>query len=584
MARDTGPQSHKSRPVRRIAALRNAEANGFRHAFRSLKEIARSLGNARAVRRPSVALAVRIAPTPVDPNGVRRQLMCLALILNLLVWAGAASGVHYPKTGGAGFATDVTFVTRPVGGISWLISSFLDWLTSSTGPVDRNASVSSIQISPVKLVGHQGQHVGFTAIGLDSSRAIAHGATFSWTANNTNLQIDADGGQAVLMSAGLVWVTATCGGASARVPVLIKSGPQRLQSDAEYRAEQSELNEDGSGSGVGALIDRLSDSLAPTAHAQSGGGDSSDFLYDELYSQARNLVGSPRNVASEPTRIGPVLPEGSNFELAIPFKLPPARGLSAGVALAYNSRSVWGRHGNAITFNPVNTWPYLGFSISFGRIVTYGSDPNTKFLFIDSDGTRRYLGAGLAGGSNTLQANDGSHLVYVGNAFNGTLYYPNGASKTFTTVNNRLLVVQVNDCNGNYLTISYVSQPSASCSNGGGSYGYAWDQAINSIKDTEGRIMAFQYDSCNLLTAITVPGFNNTSQGAVLAQFDYVTTNISTSFSGLTLENMPAAGNSVVELSHIYFPGSQTGATSPIPHTGSSITCRSSARWASTAV
>jgi RHS repeat-associated protein len=518
------------------------------------------LSDARSPRRlVSAARAFARRFRRIPGNGLRRQLACLVLILNLLAWVGGASSVGHRKTDASELATKVQVATRPVSGISSLISSFQDWLTSSTTPVDRNASVSSIRISPVKMVGHQGQHVSFTAIGLDSSGATAHGATFSWTANSANLQVDGDGGQALLLNPGLVWVTATCGGASARVPVLIKSGPQRLQSDVECRAEQSELNEDGSGSGVGALIDRLTESLAPTAHAQSGGGDSADFLYDELYTQPRNLVGSPRNVAVEPTRIGPVLPEGSNFELAVPFSLPPSRGLSAGAVLGYNSRGVWGRHGSAITFNPVNTWPYLGFSISFGRIVTYGSDPNTKFLFIDSDGTRRYLGTGLAGGSNTLQTSDGSHLVYVGNAFNGTLYYSNGASRTFTTVNNRLLCVQVNDCNGNYLTISYVSQPSASCSSGGNSYGYAWNQAISAVKDTEGRIMAFQYDSCNLLTAITVPGFNNTSQGAVLAQFDYVTANISTSFSGLTLENVPAAGNSVVELSHIYFPATQTG-------------------------
>src|SRR5262249_38979759 len=151
----------------------------------------------------------------------------------------------------------------------------------------------------------------------------------------------------------------------------------------------------------------------------TGGDDSNDFLYDELYTVPANIVGAPPNRAMDSSRIGAVLPEGSNFEFSVPIETLPGRGLPLSMGLAYNSR-LWAKHGSAITFNAVNTWPYVGFTLSFGRIVTYGPSNALKYVFVDSDGTRRFLGTGgTAGQIVTLQTNDGSHITYVGNATSG---------------------------------------------------------------------------------------------------------------------------------------------------------------------
>jgi len=48
------------------------------------------------------------------------------------------------------------------------------------------------------------------------------------------------------------------------------------------------------------------DKLAPTVHAQSGGGYSGDFQYDEVWGEPRNPVGMPRNRVMDASRIGPV--------------------------------------------------------------------------------------------------------------------------------------------------------------------------------------------------------------------------------------------------------------------------------------
>ena len=52
-----------------------------------------------------------------------------------------------------------------------------------------------------------------------------------------------------------------------------------------------------------------------------------------MWSEPRNLVGSPRNRVTTASAIGSVLPEGSNFEFSVPLDGLSGRGLSAGIAL-----------------------------------------------------------------------------------------------------------------------------------------------------------------------------------------------------------------------------------------------------------
>lgn len=278
---------------------------------------------------------------------------------------------------------------------------------------DRTAKVSIIRIEPGRLVAYQNQPINFSAIGLDRFGQIAHGARFEWFSSDDNkLEID-DSGQATAIGTGVVWVAARTRYVSARVPVLIRPGARPLQTDEEWKADQDQLKPDGtltgSASGMGELIDSLIDKLAPTVHAQTGGGDSGDFLYDELWSEPRNLVGSPRNRAMDSSAIGAVLPEGSNFEFSVPIASLPGRGLPLSVVMNYNSRSIWSRHGSAVTFNAVNSWPYLGFTLSFGRIVTYPSGSNTKFILIDSDGTAL---SGLGTGRHDYYLSDERRIAY----------------------------------------------------------------------------------------------------------------------------------------------------------------------------
>ena len=307
------------------------------------------------------------------------------------------------------------------------------------------------------------------------------------------------------------------------------------------------------------FVSSLLDKLAPTAHAQSSWPD--DFAYDELWSDPRNLVGSPRHLIGEPTRTGAVLPEGSNFEFAVPLVGLGGRGLATNLTLYYNSR-LWSRRNNSVAFDAITGWPGPGFSLGFGRVVFYptggGGNPPGKYLLIDPDGTRHYLGSGNWGSTGSYQTSDGSHIKFIGNAQNGgTLIYKDGTYVSITPVNNRLVPTQILDTNGNYIQIAY--KPDCYYDQSGGHCGVFPPASIDYISDTLGRLIEFQYDSAGKLTSITMPGFGGTSQNPVtqtIARFDYQSLSISYNFSGLTVERAP--GNSNV-LKHIYFPATNTG-------------------------
>jgi RHS repeat-associated protein len=501
-----------------------------------LRTVRRSAGFARKVFR----------------RGTRRRLACLGLILSLLMWPGPTVG-QLPALA----STLIDAASDTVRSAPPFVKWFFRRRVAARRPetlADRIAAVSAILISPQRFVGYQAQTVTFRGLPTDLAGRTIQGVRFTWeSANPDKVQID-DSGNATFLQPGLTTIICRAGLITAIARVLVKPGQRRLQTEAEWNADQESLIGDGRSpddgpTGVASALSSLLENLAPTAYAQGGGGIN-DFLYDELWSEPRNLTGSPRNRVIEPTRIGAVLPEGSNFEFAVPIESLGGRGLGSSLTLHYNSR-VWSRHGSAVTFNAVNGWPFAGFSLGFGRIVTYGTPSSTKYVLVDSEGTRRYLGVGSSSTTATYQTADGSHITFVGSATNGgTMYFNNGTSVTITVVNNLLLPTQITDSNGNYEQIAY--KPSYQ--------GFA-PLAIDYVTDSLARVIQFQYDSNFNLTSITAPGVGGTTENPVtrtLAQFDYQSRSLTYNFSGLTVENA-TSGQTLNTLRHVYFPVTQTG-------------------------
>ena len=244
-------------------------------------------------------------------RGLRRKLVCFAIILNLLVWPtpGLAS---QNILGFASRALDVR-----VGFNSSYEAYFLSSLFSQAASApqhetmaDRASAVAHIRLNPVKFVGYLDETITFTALATDFLDRTIQGVKFSWEESDqaNKLSID-EAGRATFLQPGLARITCRAGSAVATAAVLIKPGHRPIQTDAEWRADQASLsvtgNSNGSSSQPGQdFFSSLLDRLAPTAYAQNGPYYGNDFAYDQLWSEPRNLVGSPPNRAIEPTALG----------------------------------------------------------------------------------------------------------------------------------------------------------------------------------------------------------------------------------------------------------------------------------------
>jgi YD repeat-containing protein len=493
-----------------------------------------------------------------------RKLVCFALIFNLLLWPGQASTMYSVSQLGSSIGYSITTLSTGPLRISSAIFKLLFGsprrAQQAERLADRLAAVTHIRISPGKFVGYEGGSLTLTAHPTDYLDRTIQGVKFIWESSNTDkVEID-DMGRARFLKPGLARITCRAGSFEATTLVLVRPGHRLPQTDDEWRADQSSLRAnaehsnsfDGSDSKVG-LLSSLLEKLSPSASAQSFWPN--DLGYDHLWSEPRNLVGSPHNRAIESTAIGSVLPEGSNFKWAMPLINLSGRGLNLNLTLYYNSR-IWSRRNNTLAFDAITGWPAPGFSLGFGRIVFYSSGSTGKYMLIDPDGTRHFLSSNSPGGP--LETTDGTHIVYTGNAQDGgDLHYPDGTTAVITIINNRLLPTVITDKSGNYIQIAY--KPDCYLVGTVEYCGVFPPMAIDYIIDTLGRRIEFQYDSNGKLTSIKAPGYGGTTQNPAMrtvVRFDYQALSASTNFTGMTVERGLTFSST---LKHIYFPGTATG-------------------------
>jgi RHS repeat-associated protein len=504
-----------------------------------------------------------------------RMLVCLAITLNMLIWPSpditirpvidpmsvvASTVSSSALTAGINLASALRefrdappVVMIKLGPMVMPVPVFPLWFQSSTPReltmLERTSRAVDVTLSPHRFVGYIGDTVTFIAKGTTADGKPAHGAKFSFeSSDESKLTID-EAGRATLLAAGTVAVIARAAAAIKAAPVLIRSTRRRVQTDAEWRADQDSLvassdRESLGESGIGTLLGAIGDRLIPSAHAQ-GGGQGLDYGNAAPIGQ----VGTPPFAALEETRLGPVMPQ-TNFELPISLVDLGGRGLATSLMAYYNSNT-WGAYvdGSFAThyvFDPIQGWPSPGFSLGFGRIVIYNGyyDPGLgdtvyTFMLVAANGTRHQLGTGTSMGTNALQTTDGSHITYAGNALGGTVYYQDGSKMTIGLVNNRRLPTQITDTNGNYIQIAY-----------------RWETnypgiAINYIVDTLGRVITFNYGEwpappgSTLLTSISTPAGSVTfSYQAVTMNYNFlnqpIVENAPATFSAVTNITIPA--------------------------------------------
>lgn len=227
-------------------------------------------------------------------------------------------------------------------------------------------------------------------------------------------------------------------------------------------------------------------------------------------------------------------PLSRNFNWNLPLvNLPGRAGLNLGLTLSYNSL-VWTKIGaTAISFDRDNGFPGPGFRLGFPVIqpLYYNAEVGKNaFLLIGSDGSHSELRQ--VGASALYESADSSHMLLESNTM--SLSLTDGTQLTYELRGGEYKCAKIKDRNGNYISVSY---------NAAG--------RVNTITDTVGRVLTFNYDANGWLTSITQL-WNQTSTAVThyWARFEYADKQIDTNFPGLTVFG-PADGTNLKILSRI---------------------------------
>jgi RHS repeat-associated protein len=444
---------------------------------------------------------------------------------------------------------------------------------------DRNAKVTRIQIFPGDITLQIDQSVHLSAVAYDGNDAPVSGVNIKWTANDEGRKRSGPitpQGEFRAIVPGTFKITAEGAGQKAGARIIVENGQRRPKvtdtptnvrpvSNRERPKGKANLaprpaeNTTSAKGNKRRSVRRTTVQASPTATRKAasfahGPGSSTtvaampdvpeDGWTDDNYwssSEPGDKVGDPP---------GSPLDGGAgsgNFQFAAPILGLPGRGISISLGAAYNSR-LWNKAGSQITYDIDRSWPAPGFSLGFGKLL--GMGVYNGGMLVDADGTRHaYTGSVSAYGSVSHfvgHTTDGSFIDYSyftgsgGGIVSAEARLANGTVITYGAPGpGAVYPTQIEDANGNYITITYVGNAGP---------------RIQTITDTLNRAITFYYDSNNLLTAIKAPALGSGTRE--LVRFHYHQLSLSYGFSGLT--TVVRDSNPWV-IDAIYYPATSTG-------------------------
>jgi hypothetical protein len=201
--------------------------------------------------------------------------------------------------------------------------------------------------------------------------------------------------------------------------------------------------------------------------------DPSSTTYQQTVA-SRALVQNQRSVGPSPIRHAnsttqAANPGSSSYSYAIPVvHLPGRNGLDLDLTLYYNSH-VWNTapSSNILTLNADRDFPDYGFRLDCGYIESFTSGSSTNYILTEPDGTKRSL-ALKSGTTTDWQSTDATSIdafpLPTSNSTSIQLLRRDGTQWQYVLGNGGTTTVfvptQITDTNGNYISISYLPNPS----------------------------------------------------------------------------------------------------------------------------
>jgi RHS repeat-associated protein len=401
---------------------------------------------------------------------------------------------------------------------------------------DRDAKVARLEISPANVTVDVAERVRLVAVAYDQDGNAVGGAKIRWSAQaatqGQRARISRDG-EFDPVAPGVFTVTAQAAGKSAQTTVTVRPGARpnlnlpptatrqvssrdlptvrvgstKQQKRTEKGSAKSIRRQAGTALAKRSHASKAASTVAPEPLPQSGGGgwDSSNYWSAD---DPGNRVGDPPGTA----------PDGGagsgNFQFAAPIYSAPGRGINISLGLAYNSR-VWNKAGTQMSYDNDRGWPSPGFNLGFGKLL--GMTIPTGCMLVDPDGTRHSYSGTISfyswGTYGVMHTTDGSFIDYTyTTGTNGVITgaqakLPNGTIinyGAYSQAGGGVFPTFIEDANGNYISITYVNNAGP---------------RIQTVTDSLGRVINFDYDYNNLLTAVTAPGLNGGTRTLVRLQY-----------------------------------------------------------------
>ena len=443
---------------------------------------------------------------------------------------------------------------------SRLAINFPNWFAAifaSTPSISQTTTPSRIQIFPGSITVKQGEQVSFSAIGYDAQDEPLSGIDFSWRFADTGRGLAARPLPDGKFEAHVIGTfTVTVEGGSQQSQSTITVTPSAAGSSTQTNL-QAITPISISSQGNGKETEKVE--KTGTSDKKNSQESGQNLLPDEGVWNSGNWSSSddPGNLPGNPP--GHPADDGAgngNFQLSAPVISLPGRGIDLALNLNYNSR-LWNKSGSQLTYDIDRGFPAPGWSLGFGKIMDMGA--NGGSMLIDADGTRHgYAGGIFPGyyGASSFRGKtvDGKFIDYNSSRDSNGIYvaqayFPNGTVITYGAKGDGAVYpTSIQDAQGNYITITYRNNIGPN---------------IQTITDTLGRAITFDYDSLGRLISVKAPRMQDEDpiysggKTRTLFKIHYKPLTLNYSFaSGIT----PMVRNSTPwVIDAIYYPATQTG-------------------------